>query len=119
MKGLHAPEAVVEQERERAPEAQGEQVELAPEAAVELDPQVLEQDPEGQEAPEALEGAFQVMEAGEDPQVREALEVLDRLLSHCVRRLDTMVQVGTGRALLGRQQLWERLGQSLLVSSKT
>ena len=40
----------------------------------------------------------------------EALEVLllgsvVQLLSHCVRRLDTIVQVGTGRALLGRQQL--------------
>ena len=46
-----------------------------------------------------------VIEAGEDPQVRVALGVLGQLLSHCFRRLDTMVQVGTGRALLGRQQL--------------
>ena len=40
----------------------------------------------------------------------EALEVLllgsvVQLLSCCVRRLDAIVQVGTGRALLGRQQM--------------
>ena len=44
----------------------------------------------------------QVMEVGDVPQVREALGGLDQLLSCCVRRLDTMVQVGTGWALLGR-----------------
>ena len=43
-----------------------------------------------------------VIEAGEGPQVRVALGVLGRLLSYCFRRLETMVQVGTGRALLGR-----------------
>ena len=46
-----------------------------------------------------------VIKAGEDPQVRVALGVLGQLLSHCFRRLDAMVQVGTGRALLGRWQL--------------
>ena len=46
-----------------------------------------------------------VIEAGEGPQVRVALGVLGQLLSYCFRRLETMVQVGTGRALLGRQQL--------------
>ena len=46
-----------------------------------------------------------VIGAEEDPQVRVALGVLGQLLSCCFRRLDTMVQVGTGRALLGRQQL--------------
>ena len=60
----------------------------------------------------------QVMEAGEDPQVREALEVLDQSPSHCIRRLDTMVQVGTGRALLGRWQSGRRLVQSLAVSRR-
>ena len=43
-----------------------------------------------------------VIEAGEGPQVRVALGVLSQLLSCCFRRLDAMVQVGTGRALLGR-----------------
>ena len=43
-----------------------------------------------------------VIEAGEGPQVRVALGVLGQLLSYCFRRLETMVQVGTGRALLGR-----------------
>ena len=63
-----------------------------------------EADLQGWEVLGALE-ALLVIEAGEGPQVREALGVLDQLLSCCVRRLDTMVQVGTGRALLGRQQL--------------
>ena len=57
------------------------------------------------EAPEALEGVLLESEAGDGPQVREALGVLDQLLSHCIRRPDTIVQVGTGRALLGRWQL--------------
>ena len=54
------------------------------------------------EAPEALEEALLESKAGDSPQVREALGVLDQLLSHCVRCLDTIVQVETGRALLGR-----------------
>ena len=57
---------------------------------------------QGQEAPEALEEALLESEAGDGPQVREALGVLDQLLSHCVRCLDTIVQVGPGQALLGR-----------------
>ena len=65
------------------------------------DPQVKE----GWEAPGALE-ALLVIEAGKGPQVRVALGVLSQLLSCCFRRPDAMVQVGTGRALLGRQQLW-------------
>ena len=89
-------------EQEQAPEAVVEGQEQAPEAVVDL---------QGWEAPEALVEVLLVSEAG--PQVREALGVLDQLLSCCVRRLDTIVQVGTGRALLGRQQMEERL--SLLV----
>ena len=67
-----------------------------------MDPQVLGLDPQDWEAPEALEEVLLVIEAGEGPQVREALGVLDQLLSCCFRRLCTMVQVGTGWALLGR-----------------
>ena len=118
-----ALEAVVElgsQEQEQAPEAV---VELSSQMLEELqdcqalgesqdcraieaeeDPQVKEADVQGQEAPGALE-VLLVIKAGEGPQVRMALGVLSQLLSHCFRRLDTMVQVGTGRALLGRQQL--------------
>ena len=70
----------------------------APEAVV--NPLVL--DPQGQEAPEALEEVLQVIKARARPQVREALGVLDQLLSCCVRHLDTIVQVWTGWALLGR-----------------
>ena len=62
----------------------------------------LELDCQDCEAPEALEVLLLGSEAGDGPQVSEALGVLDQLLSHCVRRLDTIVQVGTGRALLGR-----------------
>ena len=54
------------------------------------------------EALEALEDLLLESVAGDDPQGREALGVLSQLLSHCVRRLDAIVQVGTGRALLGR-----------------
>ena len=71
-------------------------LERAPEKLVELNS--LELDSLVMEA----EDDPQVMEAGEDPQARDALGGLDQLLSYCVRRLDTMVQVGTGRALLGR-----------------
>ena len=52
------------------------------------------------EAPEALEVLLLGSGAGDGPQVIEV-----QLLSCCVRRLDTIVQVGTGRALLGRQQM--------------
>ena len=72
---------------------------------LELDSLVKEADSQDWEALEALEGALLESKAGDGPQVREALGVLDQLLSCCVRRLDTIVQVGTGRALLGRWQL--------------
>ena len=62
----------------------------------------LELDSRDCEALEALEDLLLESVAGDDPQGREALGVLSQLLSHCVRRLDTIVQVGTGRALLGR-----------------
>ena len=75
------------------------------------------EDPQVKEAPGALV-ALLVMEAGEGPQVKVALGVLGRLLSHCFRRLDTMVQVGTGRALLGRQQLSETGSVSDLLSRR-
>ena len=62
----------------------------------------LELDSRDHEALEALEDLLLESVAGDDPQGREALGVLSQLLSCCVRRLDTIVQVGTGRALLGR-----------------
>ena len=62
----------------------------------------LELDSRDCEALEALEDLLLESVAGDDPQGREALGVLSQLLSYCVRRLDTIVQVGTGRALLGR-----------------
>ena len=65
----------------------------------------LELDSRDCEAPEALEDLLLESVAGDDPQGREALGVLSQLLSCCVRRLDTIVQVGTGRALLGRWQM--------------
>ena len=89
-------------------------MELVLEVEVELDS--LEQVPERAQAPEALvelvleqeRAESQEMKAGEDPQAMEAGEDpqarVDQLLSCHVRRLDTMVQVGTGQALLGRQQ---------------
>ena len=46
-----------------------------------------EADFQGQEAPEALEEVLLESVAGDGPQVREALGVLDQLLSHCVRLL--------------------------------
>jgi len=106
-------EQVLEQVLEQAPEAlveldflvQVPERAQAPEALVEL---VLEQERAVSQEMEAGEDP-QAMEAGEDPQAMEAGEdpqaQVDQLLSCCVRRLDTMVQVGTGRALLGRQQL--------------
>ena len=47
MKWLHAPEAVVELELERAPEALGQQAKLAVEVAEELDSPVKEADVQG------------------------------------------------------------------------
>ena len=65
----------------------------------------LELDFRDYEALEALEDLLLESVAGDDPQGREALGVLSQLLSCCVRRLDAIVQVGTGRALLGRWQM--------------
>ena len=53
----------------------------------------LELDSRNYKALEALVDLLLESVAGDDPQGREALGVLSQLLSYCVRRLDTIVQV--------------------------